>query len=307
MSAATKAIVLQPTVMMDQVGVPMSTSISDVGYWSGLSATAATIMYVVVQLLQVAGLLRFPLDEILIYGSSLCIVVPFVLLMLAFHYLTEGDKRYWTHAALIFSVVYAVFVTANYVVQLATVIPARLNGEGEAVRLLEQTPHSLFWDYDAIGYIAMGLATLVAIPALDTVGLEKWVRRSFIAHAPCHAADQHRVLLPDLLAAATLPRFPVGHHGTTLHVDAGDPVAEARRGARCLARRVLLDGTCGSRQFATLWRMAPKSWSRIEGGLRSRLATFNGRCLIIRCSASTGTANPTTTLAVAGTCQGQKS
>ena len=183
MSAATNAIVLQPTVMTDQAGVPVSTSISEVGYWSGLSATAATIMYVVVQLLQVAGLLRFPLDEILIYGSSLCIVVPFVLLMLAFHYLTAGDKRYWTHAALIFSVVYAVFVTANSVVQLATVIPARLNGEGEAVRLLEQTPHSLFWDYDAIGYIAMGLATLVAIPALDTVGLEKWVRRSFIAHA----------------------------------------------------------------------------------------------------------------------------
>ena len=103
--------------------------------------------------------------------------------MLAFHYLTEGAKRYWTHAALIFTVVYAVFVTANYVVQLATVIPARLNGEGEAIRLFEQTPHSLFWDYDAIGYISTGLATLVAIPALDTVGFEQLVRRAFSAHA----------------------------------------------------------------------------------------------------------------------------
>jgi hypothetical protein len=157
--------------------------ISDVGYWSGLSATVATIAYVVVQLLQVAGLLRFPLDEILIYGSSLCIVVPFVLEMLAFHHLTEGAKRYWTHAALIFTTVYAVFVTANYVVQLATVIPARLNEQREAIGLLEQTPHSLFWDYDAIGYISMGLATLVAIPALATTGFEKWVRRSFVAHA----------------------------------------------------------------------------------------------------------------------------
>jgi hypothetical protein len=139
-------------------------------------------VYVVVQLLQVAGLLRFPLDEFLIYGSSLCIVVPFVLEMLVFHHLAEGDKRFWTHSALIFAVMYAVFVTANYVVQLATVIPARLSGEGEAIRLLEQTPHSLFWDYDAIGYISMGLATLVAIPALGTVGFEKWVRRSFVAH-----------------------------------------------------------------------------------------------------------------------------
>jgi hypothetical protein len=97
-------------------------------------------------------------------------------------FLSTGDARYWTHAALLFTVIYAVFVTANYVVQLATVIPARLKGAGEAIRLLEQTPHSLFWNYDAIGYLAMGLATLVAIPALEPVGVERGVRRSFIAH-----------------------------------------------------------------------------------------------------------------------------
>ncbi|MEQ1871253.1 MAG: hypothetical protein ABL961_14655 [Vicinamibacterales bacterium] len=161
----------------------MAIRISDAGYWSGLVAATATATYGLVQVLQVAGLLRFPADEILIYGSSLCIVVPFILEMVAFHHLSTGDARYWTHAALIFTVVYAVFVTANYVVQLATVIPARLQGAGEALGLLEQTPHSLFWDYDAIGYIAMGLATLVAIPALEPVGVERGVRRSFIAHA----------------------------------------------------------------------------------------------------------------------------
>jgi hypothetical protein len=41
----------------------------------------------------------------------------------------------------------------------------------------------MFWDYDAIGYIAMGLAALVAVPAIDNVGFEKWVRLSLIAHA----------------------------------------------------------------------------------------------------------------------------
>jgi hypothetical protein len=157
--------------------------ISEVGYRAGLAASGAAIAYVIVQLLQVAGLLSNPLDEILIYGTSLLIVVPFILEMLALHHLTDGPRRYWTHAALLFTVVYAVFVTANYVVQLATVIPARLSGRGEAVRLLDQTPHSLFWDYDAIGYIFMGLAALVAIPALETIGFEKWVRRSLLAHA----------------------------------------------------------------------------------------------------------------------------
>lgn len=161
----------------------MAIKINEVGYWSGLVAFASTVAYGMAQILQVAGILHFPLDEILIYGASLCIVVPFVLEMLSFHYLTEKDKQFWTHASLIFVIIYAVFVTANYVVQLATVIPSKLSGISEAIRVLDQTPHSLFWNYDAVGYISMGLATLFAIPAVRKVGFEKWVRISLIAHA----------------------------------------------------------------------------------------------------------------------------
>ncbi len=161
----------------------MAKSISNVGYWSGLAAFTSTVAYDVVQILQLAGMLRFPADEILIYGTSLCIVVPFILEMLALHHLTTPGKQFWTHASLIFTIIYAVFVSANYVVQLATVIPAKLRGVSEAVRVLEQTPHSLFWDYDAVGYVAMGLACLLAVPAVSGVGFERWVRRSLIANA----------------------------------------------------------------------------------------------------------------------------
>lgn len=158
-------------------------TISNVGYWSGLAAFTSTLVYGLVQILQIAGMLRFPVDEILIYGTSLLIVVPFILEMLALHYLTPPDKQFWTHAALIFTIIYAVFVSANYVVQLATVIPAKLRGATEAIRVLEQTPHSMFWDYDAVGYIAMGLACLLAVPAVNGIGYERWVRRSLVAHA----------------------------------------------------------------------------------------------------------------------------
>jgi heme/copper-type cytochrome/quinol oxidase subunit 4 len=161
----------------------LARTINQVGWWCGLAAFASAVAYDVVQILQVAGVLRFPIDEILIYGTSLCIVVPFVLEILALHHLTSHDKQFWTHGALIFASIYAVFVVANYVVQLATVIPAKLGGASEAVHILEQTPHSLFWDYDAVGYISMGLATLVAIPAVSKVGFERWVRLSLIAHA----------------------------------------------------------------------------------------------------------------------------
>lgn len=143
----------------------------------------SALAFAIVQVLQVVGVLRFPADEVLIYGTSLCIVVPFILEMLALHHLTAPDRQFWTHAALIFTTIYAVFVTANYVVQLATVIPAKLQGASEAIRVLEQTPHSMFWNYDAVGYVSMGLACLVVLPAVDRHGFERWVRASLLANA----------------------------------------------------------------------------------------------------------------------------
>jgi hypothetical protein len=89
----------------------LARNFSGVGYWAGLAAMASAVAYDVVQILQVAGILRFPVDEIL-----------------ALYYLTPPGRQFWTHASLIFTIIYAVFVTANYVVQLATVIPAKVRG-----------------------------------------------------------------------------------------------------------------------------------------------------------------------------------
>jgi hypothetical protein len=158
-------------------------TLARIGFWSGLAAFTATVAYDIVQILQVAGVLHFPLDEILIFGTSLCIVVPFVFEILALHYSAPVAKRFWTHAALIFTTMYAVFGTANYVVQLTTVIPAKLRGAAEAVRVLEQTPHSLLWDFDAVAYIAMGLTALVIIPALGDTAAERRVRIASLANA----------------------------------------------------------------------------------------------------------------------------
>jgi hypothetical protein len=133
--------------------------------------------------MQLLDVLRYPVDEILIYGFSLCIVVPFMLEMLSLHYVTPAGKKYWSHAALIFTVLYAGFVIANYVVQLATVIPMTLRGAGDSIGILRQTPHSLFWDFDAIGYIFMGMATLFAVPVFEKRGFEKWIRTVFLVHA----------------------------------------------------------------------------------------------------------------------------
>ena len=161
----------------------VNATIYKIGYRSGVIAFVSTISFFIVQMLQVWGFLSYPWDEILIYGFSLCIVIPFLLEMLALHYITQEGKKFWSHAALIFTIIYVVFVTANYIVQLATVIPMTLKGATEEIRVLIQTPHSLFWDFDAIGYIFMGLATLFAVPVFGKEGIQKWARYIFLAHA----------------------------------------------------------------------------------------------------------------------------
>jgi hypothetical protein len=161
----------------------MNKTINKVGFWSGLIAFISTLAYTAAQVLQFFGVLSYPLDEILIYGFSLCIVIPFLLEMLALHHIAPTEKKFWSHAALIFTVLYVAFVTANYVVQLATVIPMTLQGDSDEILMLKQTPHSLFWDFDAIGYIFMGFATLFAVPVFEKQGFQRWVRYSFLVHS----------------------------------------------------------------------------------------------------------------------------
>jgi hypothetical protein len=161
----------------------MNASIYKIGFWSGVIAFTSNAAFVLVQILQLLGVLTYPYDEILIFTFSLCIVIPFLLEMLALHHATPEYKKIWTHAALIFTIIYAVFAIANYVVQLTTVIPMTIKGNGEAVKILSQTPHSMFWDYDAVGYIFMGLATLFAAQVFEKNGIQKWVRTSFLANA----------------------------------------------------------------------------------------------------------------------------
>jgi hypothetical protein len=160
----------------------MNKTIYKVGFRTGFIAFAATLAFFIAQILQLLKVFNYPWDEISIYGFSLCITIPFLLEMLALHYTAPFEKKYWSHAALIFTSLYVVFVTANYVVQLATVIPMTLKGNAEEIGVLIQTPHSLFWDFDALGYIFMGLATLFAVPVFSRTGFQKWVRLVFLIH-----------------------------------------------------------------------------------------------------------------------------
>lgn len=153
------------------------------GFYSAILAFIAVVGFDVVQIIQVLGFTKYPLDVRLIYGFSLLIPIPFILAILALHYSTAEDKKIWTHAALIFTAIYASYVSLNYVVQLATVVPMTLQNSLDKIRVLDQTPHSLFWDVDALGYICMGFATLFASAVFENKGIERWTRRFFLANA----------------------------------------------------------------------------------------------------------------------------
>jgi hypothetical protein len=102
----------------------------------------------------------------------------------------------------------------DYTVQLSTVIPAILRGAEAEVRVLDQTPHSLCWDMDAMGYLFMGVATGLAAPVFGNGRIERWARAFFIANAAVDPllgavyfrfSFSHRWLLLGLPWAVTAP------------------------------------------------------------------------------------------------------
>jgi len=155
----------------------MNKNIAKLGYYSSLVAFLAAGGYCIVQILQVIDVIHYPLDSILILGFSQCIAPPFLLAILALHYRAPNERKIWSHAAIIFAVMYVTYVTLNYAVQLGAVLPyANPNP------VLDQTPHSLFWTVDALGYICMGISTFFASFVFSTTESEKWVKWFFVAN-----------------------------------------------------------------------------------------------------------------------------
>lgn len=178
----------------------MKKVIARLGFYTSMVACAATAGYSIAQLMQIAGWLTFPADAVLIFGFSLLIPIPFLLAMLALHFSVIPEKRIWTHAALLCTVIYATYVLLNYVVQLATVVPMNLQGKLEEVRVLDQTPHSLFWDVDALGYIFLGLACLFASLVFENSGRVKAVKWFLLANA---------AITPVIAVIYFYPRFSI--------------------------------------------------------------------------------------------------
>jgi len=98
--------------------------INKIGFWAALVAFVGAVGYIVSVPLQIFNVVSPLQDSIIAFGSSLIIATPFLLAMLALHYTVSEEKKFWTHAAVAFAIIYTTYNTLNYVVQLTTVIPA---------------------------------------------------------------------------------------------------------------------------------------------------------------------------------------
>jgi hypothetical protein len=165
-------------------------SILKVGLLASVVAFVSYAVYDSSFLLSASNIISPLQNNTIGYASSLIIATPFLLAMVALHYTVSEEKKFWTNTALVLSVIYTTYVSINYVVQLTTVIPAGYTwsldnqaGTIGSLSLLNQTPHSLFWDMDGLGYIFMSLAAVFAFPAFEKYGLQKWLRYFFLANA----------------------------------------------------------------------------------------------------------------------------
>jgi hypothetical protein len=191
----------QETLMPYRRAASMTTA-SRIGFWSARTAFATAVGYSFVQILQLLGLLTFPWDEILIFGFSLCIPVPFLLAMTALHHTASADRRIWTHCAVVLAAMYATLVTIVYSTQLAVVVPAKLAGNATAVQGLTVSAGTFMWVIDGAGYILMGFATIFAAGAFTEDPKHRWLRRFLIANG---------LIDPVILAVYAFPwLLPVG-------------------------------------------------------------------------------------------------
>ncbi len=160
------------------------------GFWAATVALMGAVGYILSVPLQIMSMLTPTQDSVLAFVSSLAIAPAFLVAVTAMHYTLPTEKRFWTHVAVQFATVYATLASVNYVVQLATVLPAGYSwsftdqaGTQGPLSVLNQTPHSLMWDVDGLAYVFLNLSTLFAARAFELHGPERVIRGVFLANA----------------------------------------------------------------------------------------------------------------------------
>lgn len=195
------------------------------GFIAALGAFIASLAYGIPQVLQIAGVLVWPWDLILIFAPSLVLAPFFVLTMVAVHTAAREERRVWSLAALALAIMYAVLVSIVYVVQLGVVVPLGIAGEGDRVALLaccgQYQPMTAI---DLLGYTLMSVSTLFAGLTFRGSGLRRGACLSLLANGLLAPFLILQLAFPGLIVvgALWLVTFPLSMLFAALILRRGD-------------------------------------------------------------------------------------
>ncbi len=176
----------------EAIALQLAPATQRVGFWSAVWATVLSLIYIVGQLAEWAGLLGSQggpdssstlLGLVVLLTPSLFLGSAFLVLVVSIHQLAPADKRIWSHTALVFATIYATLISIVYFVQLTLVAPRMAQGQTEGIEVFLFVPFDSFlYAVDILGYSFMSLSTLFAAQVFTGGGLERVVRLFLLAN-----------------------------------------------------------------------------------------------------------------------------
>jgi hypothetical protein len=178
--------------MPEELNGEIPPSVRTLGFWSAVFATLFSLVYVVAQLAEWAGLLGSAggpesgstvLGIIVLLTPSFLLGSSFLLLMVSVHQLAAPDRQIWSHGAVAFATAYAVLTGMVYFAQLTLVGPRLAEGRVAGIEPFLFVPFDSFlYTADLLGYSFMSVATLLAARVFTGGGIERVARRFLTAN-----------------------------------------------------------------------------------------------------------------------------
>jgi len=135
--------------------------------WRGIDTYASTFHF-----FQIASMI-----------PGFLVVLPFLPMMAAVHYVSPPDRRVFSMVGIAFAAVSVGMLGFQYYSQVTVINYNIVTGGEPALGLfILGNPHSFFWPLEILGYGFMSLSTLLAAFAFSGGSLARWIRALFIAN-----------------------------------------------------------------------------------------------------------------------------
>jgi len=124
-----------------------------------------------------------PRDFLWMY-PALLMMLAFLVLAVCLQARSTGERRIFGTVALVLASIAVAVILVDYFVQLQTVQPALLRGEGESIAAISQyNPHGLFITLENLGFLLLSIALGFFAFTLGRSRLERVVRWLFVGCA----------------------------------------------------------------------------------------------------------------------------